>query len=134
MCLSSHSTEGICLTCYSYPQFHPLCEPETGQSALVCQQSVTQVFLSSVLGSCPLHAAWTGREHLSFGLHVNFSLLVPGPPATERPCQTLSGSQKEAMAVQMLRRRNTGSSCQNTCMLLKQAFHTGTQNYNTLQF
>lgn len=86
---------------------------------------------SSVVGSGPRHAARTGREARALVAHNPLSLLVPGPPSHRKALPDFIRIPEEAMAV-MLRRRNTGSSCQNTrgAVIMARLPDTGTRNYN----
>lgn len=90
---------------------------------------MTQVsHLSWAVAHCMQHRRarkpelWAARNPLS--------LLVPGPPSHRKALPDFIRIPEEAMAV-MLRRRNTGSSCQNTqgAVITASLPDTGTQNY-----
>lgn len=92
---------------------------------------MTQVsHLSWAVAPCMQHGR-AGRPKL-WAARNPLSLLVPGPPSHRKALPDFIRIPEEAMAV-MLRRRNTGSSCQNTqgAVITASLPDTGTQNYNT---
>lgn len=83
----------------------------------------------AVVAHCMQHRR-AGRPEL-WATRNPLSLLVPGPPSHRKALPDFIRIPEEAMAV-MLRRRNTGSSCQNTqgAVITASLPDTGTQNYN----